>query len=376
MARIALLNRSYVGVTGGVEAQSLWLAGALSMRGHDVLIASWDNQQISSPFGIPERVQTRHLGREDPHFPASHVERYRRHASLRSLLQEQKIEVAIAYQQGMALSTLSSSFLTSTRVIAAERNSPQLFTYVKDGKRRQVATNLLAKADAVVVQWNRYRDMYSWPVRRKVLAIANPVSVPDEPTTTFTSRSIQRRLLCVGRFSYQKNQQDLLRGLAAFNAGRVEPVSCDLIGDGEGEVALRSMVDELHLQDHVRFLGPRRDWTSLLHRYDALIAPSRWEGFPNGVAEALACGVPVLGFSLCDGVSDLVSDGVNGLLEPGQIGDQGVTRLIARFIELGRPARSWSVAARESVNRFAPAAIEERWEKLIFQVCGRHLIDH
>lgn len=370
MARIALLNRSYTGVTGGVEAQSLWLASQLVTRGHEVHLISWDIGQLSSPFGIPREAIRHPLGAEDPQRPASNRERIQRHVRLRRLLLRENVNVAIAYQQGMALSTILSTRFTRTKVIAAERNSPQLFNHVARGRSRRSATVLLSHANAVVVQWARYKDMYPPAVRRKISVIPNPVTIPAHTVDEFTSAQMNFRILCVGRFSYQKNQESLVRGLGIANReGRIA-IRCDLVGDGEDYERLRHLVDTLGLEAHVTFLGPRRDWTGLLPFYDSLVAPSRWEGFPNAVAEALARGVPVLGFSRCDGVSDLVQDGLNGLLEPGETDEHGVARLLRRFYELDLPARSWAAQARCSVEHFSDSSVGDEWADLIARVRG------
>jgi glycosyltransferase involved in cell wall biosynthesis len=82
--------------------------------------------------------------------------------------------------------------------------------------------------------------------------------------------------------------------LAAAQRMRGQGVWFGIVGDGPDRGRLERLADALRLQDTVRFLGWRRDWTSLLPAADAFAFPSLTEGMPNAVLEAMAAGVPVI----------------------------------------------------------------------------------
>lgn len=94
----------------------------------------------------------------------------------------------------------------------------------------------------------------------------------------------------VGAFLYAKNHEFLLRVFA--EALKLRPSSAlVLVGAGDLEAAVRRHVKELGLSDHVHFLGTRTDVPDLMSAMDAMVFPSRYEGFPLAVLEAQASGL-------------------------------------------------------------------------------------
>lgn len=88
-----------------------------------------------------------------------------------------------------------------------------------------------------------------------------------------------------------------------------------IVGSGEDEAELRLLRSRLGVEESVDFLGYRRDARRLLHAFDVFVVPSRHEGLPVALLEAMALGRPVVATSV-GGVPEVIRDGVNGLLVP------------------------------------------------------------
>ncbi|MGB0383350.1 MAG: glycosyltransferase family 4 protein [Ardenticatenaceae bacterium] len=114
----------------------------------------------------------------------------------------------------------------------------------------------------------------------------------------------------VGRLTTQKGVDLLLEAWAQL----AEPRELILVGDGAERPALEALASELKL-DHVTFTGSTNDVRSYLQQADLFVLPSRAEGIPNAMLEAMACGLPVVA-SRVGGIPDVVEDGESGLLVP------------------------------------------------------------
>ena len=84
-----------------------------------------------------------------------------------------------------------------------------------------------------------------------------------------------------------------------------------ICGQGEKKQELQQLIRKYHLEDHVKLLGFRTDVAELCQAADVFVFPSKQEGLPVALMEAMACGVPVV-CSRIRGNDDLVEDGVNG----------------------------------------------------------------
>jgi len=115
----------------------------------------------------------------------------------------------------------------------------------------------------------------------------------------------------VGRLSHQKGQEFLLRAMPEII--KVCPNSLLLVvGVGELENYLKNLASELGIGKYVIFVGYSNSIPELLSLMDLFVLPSRWEGFPNSIIEAMAMNVPVIATGV-DGVTEALEDGVNGV---------------------------------------------------------------
>jgi glycosyltransferase involved in cell wall biosynthesis len=164
----------------------------------------------------------------------------------------------------------------------------------------------------------------------------------------------ERNIICVARLDYSKGVDVLLHAW-----GRMVRTSAEwrahlkprllIVGDGKFRPQMERIVAELDISDTVEFLGSRTDIPALLQAAWGFVLPSRWEGMPNALLEAMACGLPCV-VTRVSGSEDIISDGVNGLLvEPEQPVEMALA--LRRILEDVDLARQLGQAGRATVVR-------------------------
>lgn len=179
-------------------------------------------------------------------------------------------------------------------------------------------------------------------------------------------------LLFVGRLAAQKGVADLLDALDLLQ--HVEPTAVTVLaGDGPLRAALeqRARDHDLIATGRVRFLGHRDDVPTLLAAADVLVLPSRYEGLPNVVLEAMRFRKPVVA-TAAPGTTEVVADGQTGLLVP--VGD---TRALARALRdlIRDPARRQALgeAGRRRVEaEFRVQTMIDRFASLYESLAAGH----
>ena len=176
-----------------------------------------------------------------------------------------------------------------------------------------------------------------------------------EPRTSRAAPGAPLRLITVARLSPVKGLEDLLYAVAqAVPAGT--DLVVELVGDGPDRERLAALAGELGIADRVRFagfVGTRAELVERLDGADVFVLPSRSEGLPHSVVEAMARGLPVIA-SAIGGLPGLLGEG-SGIIVPPR--DPG--RLAAVLGELAADrARLDDLSARSvaRVARFEPDA--------------------
>jgi len=121
-------------------------------------------------------------------------------------------------------------------------------------------------------------------------------------------------VLSVGRLTDQKAHTFLVQAAPAVLEHFPDTVFA-VAGDGELWDALQGEIRQLKLEDHFRLLGARGDIPFLLSVADIFALPSRWEGLPIALLEAMNMGLPAVATAV-EGVEEVIEHGQNGLLIP------------------------------------------------------------
>jgi len=287
----------------------------------------------------------------------------RRLRAFRTIVVASRPHVIIGFQQGAYFSAAVASIGLGIPVIAAERNAPQRFEHLKDGHGRNFQFQSFRLARQVTVQLESYRAHYPRFLKDKITVIPNPVTGRDCSADPIGLPQTRKKILCVARLSFQKNQSVLIKAFARI-AYKFPEWDLLLVGGGEDYEALSLEASRLLPVGRVELVGAKTDVEPYFLSSQLFCLPSRWEGFPNALAEAMSYGLPSVGFEGCAGVNELIVHGETGLLAKGAGDEEELSGALATLMSSPESRQSFGRAARAAVAHFAPENIFKRWEEL------------
>ncbi|WP_256386278.1 glycosyltransferase [Kiloniella sp. EL199] len=233
------------------------------------------------------------------------------------------------------LAILFMSHFFSSKVIVREAN---LLSVLIDNSKypwlKRFLYNLLYKrADKVFVTSKRmkkeFEDRLNTP-KDSLTLFYNPVDDRKIREYSFKSNNFIKssKILAVlsGRFVEQKGFDRFIEIIPLIK----KDISFLFIGDGPEETSLKSRVDELSENNRVHFLKNTDNPWTYYRLADCFLMPSRWEGMPNALLEALCCGTPCIATKESGGVQDikdLLED--QNQLQIASFGDDFITKVNA-----------------------------------------------
>jgi glycosyltransferase involved in cell wall biosynthesis len=154
------------------------------------------------------------------------------------------------------------------------------------------------------------KDLLSWlpSLKLKTTIIYNGVPISQQP-----EKDVNYDIVLIGSLRSKVKGVDLL--LKAVSTMRFEINQVAIAGTGRYMLELIRLRNELGLEKKVQFLGNQDDINYLLARSKVLAMPSRWEGLPIVLLEAMAAGKPIIA-SKVGGIPEVIIDGYNGILIP------------------------------------------------------------
>ena len=267
----------------------------------------------------------------------------------------------------MNIMTMLALFRTKYAVIATQHSSAKMFPCGQPWELLRHAT--YPQLQKVVSVSQGIDDEFSWLPKGKRAVIYNPFLPVQQTQVQIRLKEVdfnKKWIVAMGRLINAKGF-DLL--LAAFEkiAARYPDWHLLILGEGELKLELENLRERLKLSDSVVFTGAISNPFPLLQRAKLFVLPSRTEGFPMALGEALACGLPVISTNCSSGIRELMRDGIDGILVPNQ--DVGalaaaMDRLMSDEAERNRLA----TRAPEVVERFSLDKVLDRWETLITEV--------
>ncbi|NWO57348.1 MULTISPECIES: glycosyltransferase [Chromohalobacter] len=173
---------------------------------------------------------------------------------------------------------------------------------VSNGVAEELARTLAIPRERIDVIYNpavteRLRELSTLP-------LAHPWLAPGEPPV----------ILAVGRLTAQKDYPTLIQAFAALRAHR--DARLVILGEGELRGTLEAMAARLGLADAIAFPGFVDNPYAWMRQAALFVLSSAWEGFGNVLAEAMACGTPVISTDCPSGPAEILENGAWGRLVP------------------------------------------------------------
>ncbi|MFM8892088.1 MAG: glycosyltransferase family 4 protein [Planctomycetia bacterium] len=185
----------------------------------------------------------------------------------------------------------------------------------------------------------------------------NPFNVSWDAGPAWADPDPCYKLACVARLEPRAKGHDLLFEVLSQEKWRQRPIEVNLFGDGPWERCLRRLVATRNLEGSVHFAGYATDMERVWGSHHCLILPSRYEGLPLSLVEAMLCGRPAVVTDVA-GNTEVVTDNVTGFVAAAPTAtllDEAMERAWQRRGEWPQIGRAAAVAIRQRLPR-DPAA--------------------
>ena len=188
------------------------------------------------------------------------------------------------------------------------------YWWPEDEQALEVAANYEEAAGAFFVSEgnrNLMRVQLATPLKNAKV-ISNPFNVSYDAAPTWPQETESFHLACVGRLEPLHKGQDIIFDVLRGEKWQERPIHVTLFGDGRNRQSLQRL-KQMYALENVTFGGFSTDVEEIWRRHHALILPSRYEGLPLALVEAMLCGRLVITTDVA-GNAELLEEGVTGFI--------------------------------------------------------------
>lgn len=284
---------------GGMERALVSLANDFVKKNHEVTILNIYNTEIF--FDLDPRIQIIW-----PKFKRQNRFLYilRLLPFIRNQIRKVNPDVVFSFGETFNSYVIISTRFLNHRLILTNRMWPLL----KLGFPSEYLNRFLYRlADGVISQTTTAKDLIKKNSFNSNITVIPNAVVPIETITV----SKKKQIISVGRLSKAKGHSTLLNAFARLPKN---DWTLHLVGDGSESEHLKSAAVVLGVSDKTFFHGHLKDFSNLLAESEIFVLPSFFEGFPNALIEAMSVPLACISSNCVAGPSDIIQDGINGML--------------------------------------------------------------
>jgi glycosyltransferase involved in cell wall biosynthesis len=288
--------------------------------------------------------------------------------ALRKAIIEARPDVVVSFIDRVNVFAVLATRGLEVPVVVSERTEPAAYPLGWMWRRLRAWT--YPSAAALVAQTAAALRYFPPAPGRIDRVIPNPVVRGKTEAEPSRQARAPYRVLGMGRLGREKGFDRLLAAFAQV-APQFPEWELEIWGEGPERQALERQRSHLGLGPRASLPGVTRDPTGLMRSADLFVLSSRFEGFPNVLCEAMACGLPVISYDCPSGPREIVRHEIDGLLVSPGGGVRALSAALARL--MGDPDERGRLAARgpEVLGRFDLDQVMGLWDELLVEVVSR-----
>ena len=297
---------------GGAERVISILANYWVAQGWEVTLMMLVDSNQPCFYALDPRIQLKSVGlaKNSSNALAAICNTWQRVTCLRREITADRPDVVISFMNSVNVYNILACWNLDIPTIVSEHTYPGA---TDANKIWQMLMKWSYRyADAIAVLTQNAVPFYPATQGYRTIVMPNPI-LPLQPVVTTAQLLPTPSLIAVGRLDPRKGFDLLLRAFHQIH-DRHPDWQLTILGEGEIRAELEDLRSQLQLTDRVHLPGAVQNVPDYLHQAELFVMPSRVEGFPMALCEAMVAGLPVLAADCLSGPRDIIEDGVNGVL--------------------------------------------------------------
>lgn len=284
--------------------------------------------------------------------------------SLRKIIRDVEPSVVCSFMMESNVRNVIASFGTRAKTCIAVRTSPD--REIDNRIIRIIGHFICGLADVIVFQTETACRMYPRHTRNKSCVIPNPVSDVffEKPKCP---KPIGKHIIAVGRLTAEKNFTRMIEIFEIVQKAVPDAV-LSIWGEGYEREKLEKAISEKHLENKVILKGTTSCIKNEYDKNDIYILTSDFEGMPNTILEAMACGLPVVAADCpCGGVREIIENDMNGFLVDPADKMCFATKVLLLLSDVETYDRI-AYEGRRTVERYREEQVSLQWRTVLWGI--------
>lgn len=361
MKTIAFLNQSLS--FGGAEKMMSFVIGSVAPMFDELYLIQFTKP--GSDYDLPENVKFVSVGEDidNPSFINKLILFIKRIVRTKHILKTQHIDVLCSFGYYFTLMSVLSVMGTTTKIIASERRSPEDNGLIW----RLISKVCYGRCEKIVFQLQKASDYFTNIRDSKKRIIPNPYFSKERNLVYNHEDTRKEIVMAAARLEYVKGFDIGIRAMTLIVKKHPE-YKLIIYGKGDYEGSYSELIKECGMDEYVEYRGHSKQIIKDMLRSEIFLLPSRLEGIPNMLLEAMGCGMPCVATDCRPGGARLLLGNNEYGFLVGYEDVEGVANSIIKLIEDPILAQEMSKKAMLVRERFSEDIIAEQWRECFKEV--------